>query len=407
MRKSFSSRRQGGKAISVVAAGLAVVTVLVGYKVWQGMQPAEASGPVVTVAQTAGTSDEVDIVWPVEVSELLTVTAQNNGTLLWVQAQGAATEIVTIDLTPLTDKGHEVKPQELRSQTIKAAQVELLAEMNRFDASGARSTLSALQAVQPGPGPVVVVGSGLDTIDPLRFEALGFDASIDEVVADLKSANEMPKGLAGRDVWLVFTPTSGLQDPLREPHKDYRNQLYSEIITAAGGNVARVLETGGAPGGTGGTAPTVPVPPAPGTYTPEPEQVPIVDPEDPTVPPAVVQRCVLPAAVLFYSDEAILLDEEAAQAMIKTCLGEEPINKVELIGHTAKTRETTAADNPRAMELSQERADAIARIVVDDFHVDPDKVTTYGVGATQPLTEPSSDPANRAVEVIVTYTPAA
>lgn len=405
MRK-FRSRRRGGQAIKVAAALGLVIVLMAGYKAWQSAQPPEVSGPVVTIVQTAGTTDEVDVVWPTEVAELLTLTAQGNGTLLWVKAQGVATETVEISLTPRTDKGDEVKPAETRSRRITESQAELLAELNAFDASGDRSTLAALQAVRPGAGPVLVVGSGLDTVDPLRFEALGFDASIAELVAGLEANNELPKGLSGREVWLVFTPTSGAQEPLRAPDKEYRDQLYTELVAAAGGSVFRILETGAGPAGTGGSAPTVPVPPPPGTFVPEPESVPTsTGPENPA-PPAVVQRCVLPSAVLFHSDQATLIDEGAARSMVKTCLGDGQIAAVELIGHTAKISETSAPDNPRAMELSQERADRIARIVTDEFDVDAAKVTARGVGATQPLTEPVSDPGNRAVEVIVTYTPA-
>lgn len=405
--RQIKTRRGSGMTTRTIATLALAVVVFGGYKVWQSAQPPEVAGPMVTITQTAGTTDEVDLVWPVEVTELLTTTAQDNGTLLWVKAQGVATETVSIELTPRTGNGDEVKPVETRAQRIAESLDEVLAEMNAFDANDSRSSLAALQGVQPGSGTVLMVGSGLDTVDPLRFEILGFDASIDEVVTGLEARNELPKGLKGREVWLVFTPTAGYQMPLRAPDKEYRNQLYSSIVKAAGGAVTRILETGAAPAGTGGSAPTVPIPPPPGTFIPEPETVPATQaPEDPTAPPAVVQRCVLPSAVLFHGDKAILLDEPVAAAMVKTCLGDAPVEHVELIGHTAKTSESSAPDNPRAMELSQQRADRIAAIVIEEFGVDAAKVTARGVGATQPLTAPDSDPGNRAVEVIVTYIPA-
>ena len=402
--RNFNSRGSGGRMLKVVATVALIAALLVGYKVWQSMQPPEAAGPVVTIAQTAGTTDEVDVVWPVEVTELLTSTAQDNGTLLWVKTQGVATETVAIDLTPRTGNGDEVKPVESRATRITEILNDFLVEMNGFDATGQRSTLAALQGVAPGTGPVLVAGSGLDTIDPLRFEVLGFDASIDEVVAGLEANNELPKGLAGREVWLVFLPTSGAQAPLRAPDKEYRDLLHRSIVEAAGGNVTHILESGAAPAGTGGSAPTVPVPPPPGTFTPEPEIVrPSTDPGNPDTPPAVVQRCVLPSGVLFHGDNDVLLDESAAKSMVATCLGDGEIDQVELIGHTAKIREDSAPDNPRAMELSQQRADRIARLIIDGFSIDPTRVTARGVGATQPLTQPDNDPGNRSVEVIVTY----
>ena len=107
--RNFNSRGSGTKTTIKAVATLALIAaLLVGYKVWQSAQPPEAAGPVVTIAQTAGTTDEADVVWPVEVTELLTSTAQDNGTLLWVKAQGMATETVTIDLTPRTGNGDEV-----------------------------------------------------------------------------------------------------------------------------------------------------------------------------------------------------------------------------------------------------------------------------------------------------------
>ena len=396
--------RRGGQGVRLRKVGIAVAAVLAliglfgGYQWWKLTGPEPEARPVVTIAQTAGTTNEMDVVWPVEVTTMLTATAQANGSLVWLQGNGDTTGSETLDLTPRSDRGAEIKPTELRANQITTDQADLLMRLNSFDADGHRSTLAVLQAVMPGPGPVLVVGSGLDTVDPLRFDALGFDAPISEVVENLAANNELPKGLAGRDVWLVFTPTAGDQAPLRSPHREYRAKLFEAIVVAGGGKVHWAGESGAAPAGSGGTAAVVPVPPAPETFTPKTEKVPTTQ-----VPGHTVQRCVLPAGVLFHGDKPDLLDEATAKAMVRTCLnGAGTLTKVELIGHTARTSTTTAPDNPDAMALSKGRAERVAQLVIK-MGIHPDKVSATGVGATKPLVNPPSDPANRAVEVLVTY----
>lgn len=408
MPKYYRSSRTGASSwrtvvLAVLLVGL--VAAVMGLRQFWGAPAVAANGPEVTIVQTAGTVFEADIVWPVEVTDLLTDAAESNGTLAWVKADGDNhTETLSFDLTPRTDRGDEIKPPSARATAISDMLVERRVAMNAFDTtSPGRSALAGLQAVKSGgTGPVLLVTVGLDTNDPLDMAALGFDALIGDVVEDLAANNEIPD-LDGREVWLVWVPTAGEQAPLRQPQRDYRDQLYTGIIEAAGGTVTRILDTEAAPAGGAGQSPAVPIPAAPETFVPTVESEPPAptpegspDPGSPTV-----QTCVLPTGVFFHPEIAEFLDRDAAKTAVQYCLGDTilPGTTVDLIGRTACTQRPP--DNATALQVSRDRAEAVEALVVE-LGVDAGNVTTKGVGATQPLRDPCDDGFNRSVEVTVT-----
>lgn len=407
MSKYYRSRRAGTSSwrtvvLAVVLVGL--VAAVMGLRQFWGAPAVAADVPQVTIVQPAGTVLEADIGWPVEVTDLLTAVAEGNGTLEWVKADGDnRTETVSLDLTPRTDRGDEIKPPSARETAIAGMLAEQVAAMNAFDAtSPGRSALAGLQAVKPGgAGPVLLVTVGLDTNDPLNMATLGFDAPIVDVMADLAANNEIPDNLDGRDVWLVWMPTAGDQPPMRQPQRDYRDQLYSAIVEAGGGSVTRVLDTEAAPAGSAGQAPVVPIPAAPDTFVPVVETVPPVTGTDGTPSSPTVQTCVLPTGVFFHPETAEFLDRDAAKTAVKYCLGNIilPGTTVDLIGRTACTQRPP--DNATALQVSKDRAEAVEALVVE-LGIDPAHVTTQGVGATQPLREPCSDDFNRNVSATVT-----
>lgn len=405
----MSKLRRGGRGsrtrlFLIVAGALMLLVAMVGYQVF-GKVDSLAAGPQVTIVQTAGTTDEVDVVWPSDVGDLLTATADGNGELIWVKTDGDGnTQIVERDLTPVTRSGNEVKPTHARAQRIVEDQAELLAEMNAFDSIGGRDVLSALQSLPAGAGPVIVVSSLLSTQHPLRVMDLAFDAPISEVVEHLKSLGELPKGLNGRQVWLVATPVAGAQQALRATQKAYLTELFEGIIEASGGQVVRILDGQEAPAGEGGSAPTTPVPPPPGTFTIAPELVPPSEVPDgiPVDPTTTLMRCVVPTPVMFEPDDDALLDEPAAKIAVASCLGDDlsSVISVHIVGHTARTG--NAPDNPTAVSLSLARARKIAEVATS-LNIRPETITAEGVGATKPLVQPSSSAFNRAVEILVVH----
>ena len=89
--------------------------------------------------------------------------------------------------------------------------------MNGFDASvSGRSMLAGLQQVPVGGSDVWVISLGLDTADPVDARLLGFDVPISEVVDQLTRAGELPRTLAGRTVWFVWSQPAGPQQTLRQ-----------------------------------------------------------------------------------------------------------------------------------------------------------------------------------------------
>lgn len=399
-----SGSRSGWRpwAISLVVAAL-VAASAVAHQIYGNQR--QPDGPQLVLVQTAGTTEEADLQLPSEVVELVTGTAEANGRLTWLRADGdGRTQAREIDLTPRTANGEEVKPTRARKQRIAEDQVELLTEMNAFDSSGGRDVMGALQAVPSGGAwPVIVMSSMLSTEDPLRIEGLAFDSSVADVVDHLGAIGEIPQGLEGRAVWLVFTPVAGAQQPLRRPQRDYLIELYRGVIEAGGGELAHVLDGAEAPAGGGGSAPLTTVPPAPETFVPVRDEVPVADASGQEKnPPLSRVQCILPTPVLFEADKDVLLDAEAAKMAVTTCLGDDParIVSLELTGHTAMT--VNRPDNSIAIELSRSRAQRVADVCVA-LGIDPGVVAVRGVGATEQLFDPASDPRNRAVQLLVTY----
>jgi outer membrane protein OmpA-like peptidoglycan-associated protein len=203
--------------------------------------------------------------------------------------------------------------------------------------------------------------------------------------------------LAGRDITFVLTPTTGKQQPLRQPQVLYREKLLTAITKAAGaGNVEFIVGEGGLPAGTSGDAREVPIPHPPGTINGK--KTTFTDRKGTT---RVTTKCVIPSPMLFEPDSSVLLEPEEATTALAHCIRHaNSSTRIRVDGHTS-CRNASDSDPAVAAKLSITRAKTIGEIAVQ-LGVRRSHITTYGWGDTKPLKKPCSDQANRASVVTIT-----
>ncbi len=87
--------------------------------------------------------------------------------------------------------------------------------------------------------------------------------------------------------------------------------------------------------------------------------------------------------VLFDTNKAVIKAEHKAEiAEVAKLLNEYPTAKVEIQGHTDSTG-PDRINNP----LSQARADAVAAVLVNEFGIAADRITSKGYGSSQPVAD--------------------
>ena len=90
--------------------------------------------------------------------------------------------------------------------------------------------------------------------------------------------------------------------------------------------------------------------------------------------------------------------------MVATAVNLHPDTVVSIVGHT-DSRATGSSAYPTNWELSAIRASAIARYLIRNFEVAPERLTVAGRGSTDPVTEndtPAGRARNRRYQIIIT-----
>lgn len=111
-------------------------------------------------------------------------------------------------------------------------------------------------------------------------------------------------------------------------------------------------------------------------------------------------RITLPGDLLFAFDEDVLKPEaEPTLRQLAKLLRVNPRQRVLLEGHA-----DTIGGDQYNQDLSERRAQAVRRWLVDQAHLSPLQIDTVGYGNARPLVPPSKSPAaqqaNRRVEVL-------
>jgi outer membrane protein OmpA-like peptidoglycan-associated protein len=210
---------------------------------------------------------------------------------------------------------------------------------------------------------VLVMGSGLQTTDPLDFATGGLlYADPTQVVADLTSRGLLPTDLTGVTVyWAGMGDVAGSQTPLTVPARSNLTAIWTAVIKAAGGTLSLLPEP--ASGAAAASLPEV---------TPVP--VDAVQTKTDWTHPIVIRN----SDVLFTKDTATFADPAAAAAVLNQLVPsiEQNNQTVTITGTASKDQATSNTDDTA---LSLRRAEAVKTALVA-AGVSTSLLTTAGVG---------------------------
>lgn len=213
------------------------------------------------------------------------------------------------------------------------------------------------------PMGVIVVGSGLQTTDPLNFAGTGLlYADPAQVVADLTSRNLLPADLTGITVyWAGMGDVAGAQQPLTVPARSNLEAIWSAVVKAAGGTLSLLPEPAA------GTA-------AAGLPAVTPVTIEPVATKTDWSHPVVIRN----SDLLFSKDTAAFSDSAAAQKVLATLVPaiEQNGKAVTITGTASKDQ---ATDNTADTALSLRRAEAVKTALVG-LGVSASLLQTAGVG---------------------------
>jgi len=106
--------------------------------------------------------------------------------------------------------------------------------------------------------------------------------------------------------------------------------------------------------------------------------------------------------VLFDTDSAFVKPDYYPEIeRLAKFLKEHPDVKVEIQGHTDKR---PTSDYRYNMILSQKRAEAVKKVLVEKFGIDPDRIVARGYGFTMPIAPNNTEEGrrlNRRVEAVI------
>ncbi|MGH3942710.1 MAG: OmpA family protein [Pseudonocardiaceae bacterium] len=262
---------------------------------------------------------------------------------------------------------------------------------------GEVDVLAALSSSGRAAGPtgtVMLIDSALQTVDPLDFTQPGLlDAATGDVVDFLRANNRLPQ-LMGRRVILAGIGDTAEPQPVLDDGRRFRvAEIWKEIAEAGGAACVEVIEET-----RDGAAPT---------GVPEVDIVPV--PAPPSFDPRSQGDLVLDEnTVGFVGDLDVLREPETARKVLTPVaeyLKGDPSRRILLTGTTACAR--TAAFRH---ELSEKRALAVRRVLVDELGTGSDQIDVRGVGSNFPEYQPDRGPngqlpglavANRTVRLTV------
>ncbi|MFP3464655.1 OmpA family protein [Leifsonia sp. SIMBA_070] len=213
------------------------------------------------------------------------------------------------------------------------------------------------------PMGVIVVGSGLQTTDPLNFAGTGLlYADPAQVVSDLTARNLLPTDLKGVTVyWSGMGDVAGAQQPLTVPARSNLEAIWSAVVKAAGGTLSLLPEP--ASGNAAAGLPAV-----------TPVSVEAVATKTDWSHPVVIRN----SDLLFTKDTADFSDPAAAQKVLAT-LVPAILQNGKPVTVTGTASKDQATDNTADTALSLRRAEAVTTALVG-LGVPASLLQTAGVG---------------------------
>ncbi|MFJ9631403.1 OmpA family protein [Streptomyces sp. NPDC101175] len=301
-------------------------------------------------------------------------------------------EVAEVDLTPMRDESEvEQDPDTAKKKVLaRVARLRSALTANTPDADGLDLLGTYRRALRstPAGGTIVLVSSGVQTVDPLDVRTLGWNFDVAAVVRDLRGRGLVPDG-SGRHVEFVGLGIAyGTQPGLPLPAAKRITALWRAVCVASEAASCTVR---------GDDVPLLP--------SASDRPVPVV----PTAatPTSCAGTFVIPESVSFARDDATLrrgVDRylKPVANSLRSC----PAGRVvRITGHTAQV-----GSGASGFALSEARAravrDRLVRLGVDPGLIGP----VEGVGSTRPVvdnmpggvfTEPLAR-QNRRVDITVT-----
>lgn len=245
--RSTTQRRlaQSLAAIAVLLTGTACTTETIAGQVLSPCPaPSDQSASAVVITATA-TSAEPLVTLPRSVEALLTDLGRgHSGCGVLVAPGGRST---SVSFTPRREGRIEIgsRREQMRAGVLATTEAVIARWMSNDDGLNLVGAMRAAQKAHPVPGHMVVVSSGVSTVEPVDLRRQGFKADGRAIAAFMKQEGWLD--LKGWQVDLVgIGETAGSQPALSEPQQAQLKRMWLSICTAAGAT-CRVIDADGEP----------------------------------------------------------------------------------------------------------------------------------------------------------------
>lgn len=408
-------RRQRASAAShgtfrKAAIGVAVVVLAVAGYLIARRGPAAATGanreqnPVAAqLVYTAPTANDAVITLPAAAqNELLRIgLAHESITLTRVDPDGNVST-TDIDLTPRTGSSESDPVLKVNGRAVPVIEAKISAIQKAVNtpataARGGQALYAGLVKTNFTAAPITIFSSGLDLANPDNFRALRWSVRPQNLVANVRMSDALP-ALHG-PVTFVIVPTAGRQPQLGQAQKNYRDAVWSALLTAAGATSVTFIDASSTTASSRGpSAPTIAVPGLPST------PVPAVPAGHKSV------RCTVPASYFVFASSK-LVDPAKTKKDLTPCVD------AALAAHATFALDGWASyegplnsdgkpefDYAYNRRISEARVQTIASLLIDDLRVPRSAITRMTGHGNVGLPDPDNprSAANRVVIIIYT-----
>lgn len=358
----------------IVLIGGLIVTVLAVVAFTFTPTPAPVvADPTITVVAVGSDDTTAAVTFTGDHADALHGIGEANGSVELSLTSGST----VVDFAPRYGRGNEIdQSPERRAAAIDAAVDDLAASINEADGSQ-RAVLEALdRATAADATEVWLIANPLSLANPADFRLTGLGGvTPEELTANVTAAGFLPD-LGGKQLRFLAVPASGEQERLRPVDRQWVEAVWLAVMRAAGADASFTWLDGAEPAST-----------VPGQVIPVP-----------SVTTVAGGRCRLDASFAFRPDTAEFVSDrtEVAGGLTECVSTLAPTGQILVTGHVAKVEPECV---PCGVDLSRQRAEAVASILID-LGVDPTRLEVQGLGSAAPLDPAQPDAAvNRRVEI--------
>lgn len=401
-RNGRNSHRHGGHQLSLskVLTGAVLIAVfgIGAYLLGAFKSISETNAVSLQLVYSALTANESGFVLPEAVdNNLLQIgLAHQRIALTRVDSTGEVTTTV-IDLTPRTGDSPKDPVLKVTDRAVPAIDAKIAGIEKTINSSpattGDRALYSGLTKIAFTNAPVTIISSGLDLANPDNFRDLNWRVPAEDVLANVRKSGAL--AALHSPVTFVVVPTAGSQPQLGQAQKNYRQTVWTSLLTASGATTVTFLEADGTVASSSTPAPVVAVPGMPGT--------PIQAVRNPANPKTTT--CTLPSTYFIVNTPKLIDPVKTKQDLTACVLDAQAAGATfALDGWTSYEGPLTLAgkpaiDDPGSRKLSDARVQAIADLLVNELGVPRSKITHLtGHGNVD---QPNHDPRSAENRVVV------